>query len=221
MRYRDYKEFLQGGYYHIYNRGNNKQPIFLDRQDYLNFFKRIKLILGLPVPEFSRSPLVTQGDSFDISRQSKSLHIKPFIPNSFSILSNCLMPNHFHFLIGQNTAIGIDRFISKLCTSYSAYFNRKYNRVGHVFQDAFKAKPIESDEYLIYLSAYIHNNPDKPAQYQYSSFPDYIGERTNELYDTGFLLGMFNNDREAYKRFVLGFSQEQQDQIKDFLFDED
>ena len=106
------------------------------------------------------------------------------------------MPNHFHILIRQNTDLSLTKIISKICTSYSKYFNKKYDRVGALFQDQFKSEHVAKNEYLLWLSAYIHLNPiklidkdwkekgirnrkkalDYLAYYQYSSYLDYIGK---------------------------------------------
>jgi len=207
MQDRDYKIFRAGEYYHVYNRGNNKQPIFLDTQDYLNFLKRLHLVLGT-----ARVPLVAV--------QGAPLRIKPLPANSFTLASYCLMPNHFHFLIRQNTDMAISKLIHKLCTSYTAYFNNKYNYVGHLFQDQFKAKLVNNDTYFKYLSAYIHNNHSDPLHYSYSSFQDVIGKRNGVLCDINLVLGMFNNSPEEYKKFVLDFSYTDKKLIEHLLFED-
>jgi REP element-mobilizing transposase RayT len=203
MNARDYKLFRFNNYYHIFNRGNNKQPIFLDEQDYLVFLNRFKLALGLAkVPPKSR------------------IRVKAFPLNSFAIICYCLMPNHFHFLIRQNTNINIDRLMAKVCTSYAKYFNLKYNHIGNVFQDRFKSKIIEGDSYFTYLSSYIHNNPVNPLEYNFSSFKDYCRLREEGLCDKTFLLGLFEDNSEKYKQFVLGFSENNRESIKELLFED-
>ena len=200
MQNRDYKIFKPDHYYHIFNRGNNKQDIFLDDQDYLNFLKRLKFTLGL-------------------SDQKSGLRITPLPLNSFSIVAYCLMPNHFHFLIKQNAQVGIDRLVSRVCTSYGSYFNKKYNRVGHWLQDAFKAKVVDSDEYLLHLSAYIHNNPDNPFAYDYSSLPDILGKRAGQLCERSLLLNYVGNITEKYESFVKNFTKEKEKTIQHLLLD--
>jgi REP element-mobilizing transposase RayT len=200
MKFRDYKTFCPGQIYHIFNRGNQKNNVFLEESDYLNFLKRLKIVLGQSL--------------------SYGLRIKPLPIESFSILCYCLMPNHFHFLIQQNSDVGIDRLITKVCTSYAMYFNKKYKKVGNLFQDAFKAKLVDSDSYLAYLSAYIHNNPTNIETYQYSSFPDYCGVRLGQICKQGLLLGIFNNDRLAYKKFVSGYNPNYERKIQNLIFEE-
>lgn len=202
MRYRDYKLFRSGCYYHVYNRGNNKQRIFLTDKDHLNFLKRIKFILGmLPVTRYET-------------------RIRPLPVGAFSIVAYCLMPNHFHFLIRQNTETGVDAFIKKLCTSYVGYFNRQYQHVGGLFQDQFKAKLVENDSYAKYLSAYIHSNPAN-LEYPYSSYLDIIGSRQGKIVDRSVILSWFENKPEMYQQFVEDFGKKEEQQIQDLLFDED
>lgn len=205
MNSRDYKILRADHCYHIYNRGNNKELIFIDDQDYFSFLKRLKVALfgASALPGFA-----------------SRIRIKSLPAGAFTILSYCLMPNHYHFLIRQNQDTTIDRLISRVCTSYAKYFNLKYKRVGNLFQDTFKAKLIDSDAYLTYLSAYIHNNPANPLDYDYSSFKDYLGLRRGQLCDKNFILRMFDNDAQKYKNFVMSFNETYLSKIKDYLFEE-
>jgi putative transposase len=107
------------------------------------------------------------------------------------------MPNHFHIVLKEKVDGGITRFIQKLCTGYSMYYNKKYNHSGTIFQGQFKAKHVDNDDYFRYLIQYIHLNPfgiEEPDMtrgaksdhldeaiaysktYEYSSFKDYLGE---------------------------------------------
>lgn len=73
----------------------------------------------------------------------------------------CLMPNHFHLLVRCKSEKGISNLMQRLKTAYTMYFNKRYERVGALFQGAFKAEHANSDEYLKYLFSYIHLNPVK------------------------------------------------------------
>jgi len=105
----------------------------------------------------------------------------------------CLMPNHFHLLLTPQVEGGISAFMHKVCTAYSMYFNRRYNRTGTLLEGPFKSSWVDNDTYLKYLYAYIHLNPLKLWQredldteiadadileflksYTYSSLPDYL-----------------------------------------------
>ena len=99
---------------------------------------------------------------------------------SFEVIAYCLMENHFHLVMKIES--GMDRIMKKICTRYSFYFNSKYERVGHLFQDRYKSIPIENDVYLLTVVRYVHNNPVKagicPAdKYRWSSWRNYAEER--------------------------------------------
>ena len=201
MNTRDYKIFRAGHFYHIYNRGDNRENIFLDDQDFAAFLIRLKVALGISV--------------------KSTLRIKPFPADSFTIAAYCLMPNHFHFLVRQNADASIGDLIKKLTTSYVKYFNAKHKRIGNLFQDTFKAKLIDSDSYLSYITAYIHNNPTDPFSYAYSSLPEYIGTRNGNLCNPEFILGFFKGNKELYKSFVQNYTLKDHEKIKYLVFDED
>jgi len=123
------------------------------------------------------------------------------------LICYCLMKNHFHLILRENKLGEIARFIQKLCTSYAMYFNLKNKRTGYVFQGPYKEKNIDSDEYLLQLSAYIHNNPIElginPEQYKWSSYLDYLSGLDSNLVKSP-ILGYFseNNKVAAYQEFV-------------------
>jgi REP element-mobilizing transposase RayT len=183
MKTRDYKELCKGNYYHVYNRGVNRERIFLDKQDYQAFLLRLRVCLGY--------------------KNRSSLRIKPFDMGLFSIVAYCLMDNHYHLLIRQNTDIGIGLLVNKLCTSYAVFFNKKYSRVGHLFQDIYKVKLIHDDYYLDQVSAYIHNNPENPLQWDFSSLKEYINKPY--ICDVKILLARFNNSLEEYLDYLKHF----------------
>lgn len=162
--------FVNGYYYHIYNRGSEKKNIFNNNWDYNRLLKTIKYYqLEGPKPRLSKY-LISQDHTL------KPISDKKIV----DIICYCLMPNHFHFLIKQLKDGGITEFISKLSNSYTKYYNTKYNRVGPLLQGEFKATLIESDEQLIHVSRYIHLNPIASLlvknlnQYRWSSYKEYI-----------------------------------------------
>jgi len=180
MKYRDYKENGENIYFHVYNRGNRKENIFLDKEDF-NFF-----ILRL-----------TQNIRPDIGTP-KRMMVYPC--ETFSLLAYALLPNHFHLLIRQNKDIPIHKLILKVCTSYAIYFNKKYNKIGHVFQDQFKQKMVESDAHLKWLSAYIHQNPvlhnvsKNLKDYKWTSYQEYFNlENFDKLCEKNILIDQFDN----------------------------
>lgn len=185
---RDYKPNFVGAYFHAYNRGANKELIFLDEQDYSNFIYRAKILLGLvPLPQRT-----TKG----------GLRLKVLPLKAVEILSYCLMPNHFHFLVKQNEVNGLKMFLHRLCTSYSTYFNKKYERVGHIFQGIYKSKSVLEDSYLTQLTAYIHLNPPLPFDWKYSSILAYLGKENNGLANPKMFMDMHNLTFKNYKSFL-------------------
>jgi putative transposase len=210
MNYRDYKLFASNTYWHVYNRGNSKQDIFLDKQDYEFFLCRFEeylypIPLKIPIKGIPDGNL--QGGA-SLVEESHTPYIRKVLPpDSFSLLSYCLMPNHFHLEIKQNADIPVSKLISQLCTSYSKYFNKKYSKIGGVFQDAFKAVLIDKDPYLLWLSAYIHNNPKTAglvmdlADYPWSSYQDYVGLRNGTLCNKELILSYYSGI-ESYKQFI-------------------
>ena len=179
--------FTAGGFYHVYNRGHNKQTIFYEAKDYQRYLKRLR--------EYLEKHEVT-------------------------VLAYCLMPNHIHLILRQDGDESIDRFIHRLHTAYTMYFNKKYERVGAVFQGKFKAKPIDTDEYLLHVSRYIHINPVelldtqpqglalsvKLEKYPWSSYGEYVENRLNPLCDSTIIRNYFSNSpmrgKTTYRSFV-------------------
>ncbi len=146
------KQFIENGYYHLYNRGVEKRTIFKDKQDYAVFLHYIQKYLD-PNPGSDPKSLAKEVD----------------------LIAFCLMPNHFHLQVKQKTKHGITKLIRAVCTSYTMYFNKKYDRVGTLFQGKYKAALILDDPYLIHLSRYIHLNPGSdPESYPYSSYRYYL-----------------------------------------------
>ncbi len=200
MKRRDYKNIGINSIHHVYNRGNNKELIFLDNQDRRAFMFRVGLAIGIEKDTLNTS---------DVAAMPKSrAQIIPFSDSSFKIHAFCLMPNHFHILIEQTGEIPVSKFMHKICTSYSMYMNKKYHRVGHIFQDRFKSVLVETDAQLKWTSAYIHTNPIKdglaknPKEYRWSSYQDFVMGRHNPLLTTDFLLSVFENRDNFAKQNV-------------------
>lgn len=143
---------IQGEYYHIYNRGVDKREVFLNYKDY----ERFAFLLGACN---DKSPLLNSAhyyrgfasieDFFKGRKQEKLVNIVCF----------CLMPNHFHLLLRQREENGISKFIQKVSTGYTMYFNNKNIRSGALFQGVFKSVHVDKDKYLKHLATYIHSNP--------------------------------------------------------------
>lgn len=150
------KEYKENSFYHLYNRGVEKRIIFLDEQDYSVFLSYLKTYI-LPKDEKNLHNKLADPK---VNYKEKDKIIKLLRLNNFhgnlELLAYCLMPNHFHFLVYQKTSDTIDKFMNSLITRYVMYFNKKYKRVGPLFQGLYKAVSVETDEQLIHLSRYIH-----------------------------------------------------------------
>ncbi|AJQ29423.1 transposase [Pelosinus fermentans] len=124
----------------------------------------------------------------------------------YFLYAYCVMDNHIHLIIKEGKD-PIASIVKRIATSYSYYFNKKYKRIGHVFQERFKSENIEDDSYLLAAIRYVHQNPVKPGigtvdGYKWSSYRDYIGIARN-LTDTREVLGILSNFNEkALMEFV-------------------
>jgi putative transposase len=180
------KEYDEKQYYHVYNRGVEKREIFLDDQDYTVFIGLIKKYLTGENPN-----------------KSTNRHKFKHLGDDVKLLSYCLMPNHFHLLLYQESEKGISQFMRKLATGYVMYFNNRYNRVGGLFQGRFKASLINSDPYLYHISRYIHLNPKEYSDYPYSSLKYYSRPESSPVWlTTDKVLELFDNSSEQYLSFV-------------------
>ncbi|MBI2103841.1 transposase [Candidatus Woesebacteria bacterium] len=205
---------IENGYYHIYNRGVEKRIIFQDTQDYKVFLKYLKESLSpLPDPKNLEKNFTLQGTSFKgVPRQPKNFYRK------IELHSFCLMPNHFHLLIKQIEKGSMQGLMRSLLTRYSTYFNKKYKRVGPLFQGRYKAVLVNNEEYLLHLTRYIHLNPTeytKNIVSWYSSYADYLSLRKTKWVKPKFVLAFFNNQTipeikkyNSYKNFVEKYEQD-------------
>ena len=142
-------QFTKDNYYHVFNRGVDKRNIFESKEDLYYFFNRLT--------------------DLNFDSQNKDLNIKRYRSSDkkvveiegsalVSIIAYCLLPNHFHLVLRQESEDGISKFMQKLGTSYTMYFNQKYKRSGSLFQGKFKANIIGGDFGLPVLSVYVNLN---------------------------------------------------------------
>lgn len=122
---------------------------------------------------------------------------------NYKIYAYCLMNNHVHIII-FDCLNQLSKIIQSIAVSYSSYYNKKYERVGHLFQNRFKSKCVENDTYLKSLIRYIHQNPDKAGicktnNYKWSSFNDFFNDNT--LIDKKYVLSLFDNNINFFADF--------------------
>ncbi len=193
------KTYVEDGFYHVYNRGVEKRTIFEDEQDYKVFLKYLKEALSSPPdPKSLKVTVPLKGASFKgVPKQPKNFQ------KEIELLAFCLMPNHFHLLLKQTNSESMESFMRSVITRYSMYFNKRYKRVGKLFQGHYKACLVNSEEYLLHLSRYIHLNPlefqNKPKNI-YSSYRNYLGLTKAEWINPELILSYFNKaDKTLYK----------------------
>jgi len=215
------KEYIEGGYYHIYNRGVDKRTIFEDDQDYKTFLSYLKFYLTAPNLRGDSSQ-----DKIPPSKQLNNYH------EQISLISYCLMPNHFHIMVQQHTYDTINYFMRSLATKYVRYFNTKHNRIGPLFQGTYKAAHITNEYQFTYLTKYIHRNPlslpaykESPRRelhtYQYSSYPNYLGQFSQSWITKDDILTYFSNTNPnlSYQNFVEDSEPDDITIIKDYTID--
>lgn len=210
---------VAGEIYHVFNRSVAKQPIFLTDGDYNRALEVINFYRFGPLPlrfsHYKRLPTDQRKDFIeDLTKTGRQ---------NIAILSFCLMPNHFHFLLKPLEDKATSIFMRKFQDSYSKYFNTRQKRTGSLFQAMFKAVRIETDDQLIHVSRYIHLNPasshvvkaESLSDYPWSSYKEFIKEKNEFITETKLVLDYFKT-RESYKKFVLDQAdyQSKLDQIK-------
>lgn len=190
-------DFTIGEHYHIFNRGVDGRNIFSDRYDLERFLQSMTIfnstepIGSIYENSFNKSELG--------GRASKSSKLVSFI-------CFCVNPNHYHFLISPLVDDGVEKFMHKIGTGYTMYFNEKHKRSGVLFQGKYKAIYIDSNEYLLHLSAYINLN-DKihqlggsASKLVRSSWEEYSGDACDDDFcDKEIVLGQFSGKKEYVK----------------------
>ncbi len=208
------KEYVEGGVYHVYNRGVEKRDIFIDDNDYKTFLYFLKTYLS--------NPEILKESTSQKSQKGSTLFKTLFNPSranfydEVELLAYCLMPNHYHLLVRQKNKDSMLKFMKCLATNYSMYFNKRHERVGSLFQGVYKAVLVKSDEYLLHISRYIHLNPlkgfnpqedadpqedaqgdfseqqiDQLHQYNWSSYDEYLDKRSTKWVNTRLIWEIF------------------------------
>lgn len=204
-----------GEFYHLYNRGNSKQKIFIDDKDRDRFVKLLYLCNSTKNIRFREDIVEKKIDAWDFKRGEQIVSIGAWV----------LMPNHFHLYLTPSPRShlgegGVSLFMRKLCTGYSMYFNIKHSRTGKLFEGAFKSLQMIRDEQAKYIFSYIHLNPVKLIdpqwkesglknnkktleflnKYKWSSYQDYLSKKRpeNKILTKKDFPAYFNN-RKVFK----------------------
>ena len=184
---------VTGEYYHIYNRGVDKRVIFADHADLNRFF--------ICLSEFNSVEPVGSIYAKSFATKKKKYNSKRLV----DFIAYCLNPNHYHLLLYQVTDGGISEFLKRLNGGYTNYFNKKHKRVGSLFQGTFRSSHVDSNEYLLHLSAYINLNNNEflqiPSLPSKSSWGEYIGVEKEPICNTEIILSQFRSKHE-YQEFA-------------------
>ena len=196
--------FVPELHYHIYNRGNNRERIFFESDNYLYFLKKIKEYL-VPVAD---------------------VLVYCLMPTHYHIVARVKPKQTSEILKTSDVSDEVSKAMMKLSVSYTKAINKRFQRAGVLFQGQFQAKPILTSAYLLNLCRYIHGNPVKDglvadvSQWQYSNYLEWIGERDGKLVDRDFIENQFGN-AEEYKKFLFEYLRSRQlpDDVRKFLDD--
>jgi putative transposase len=208
-------QFSNDNYYHILNRGVDGRQVFLDEFDYKRFLESLENFNTKDHKTIQRSRL-------DKLEAKPLLEVSPLV----EIVCYCLLPNHFHLLLRQLKENGISKFMQKVGTGYSYYFNTKYNRRGALFQGSFKPVLIKDNSQFLHISRYIHLNAldsSNPGwregkicnwdlakknleNYLWSSYPVFIGRKKIDICHPESLLGAFESPAD-YENFMREWSE--------------
>lgn len=189
---------FENAFYHVFNRGLNKQNIFFDTDDYNKFFQ-----------------ILTQ--------------LKTKNHYDHAIYSYVLMPSHFHLLI-QTKKVPIATIMKTISIRYVVYLNKKYNRVGILFQNRFKSKLCDKDVYFLGVSRYIHLNPvvaglvHNAESYPWSSLEELLGTSERSIIDREEVLRLLDNSvlgKISYQEFLLGGIKNWNELEKEYSFESD
>lgn len=204
--------FTENAFYHIYNRGVEKRQIFLEKNDYFRFIHDLYEFndtqpaqnLFYKIPSFH---------SYEVEPRKREVLVE--------ILAFCLMPNHFHLMVRQLQENGIIEFMQKLGTGYTMFFNKKYQRVGPLFQGRFRAAAVTQESHLLHLPMYMHLNPldtivpswrtnkiinQQQAEkflesYRWSSHLDYMGKKNFPSIISRKFFDAYFKDSQGYKNY--------------------
>ena len=182
------KTDIPESYYHIYFRGGNRSRIFREARDFEKMLQLFARYLSLEDAKGS------SGRAF------------PNYHGKVELLAFCLMPNHVHLFIYQYQQGAMTEFMRSLLTSYSMYFNKKYKRSGPLFESRYKASLILNDAYHLHISRYIHLNPKRWREYEYSSLPYYLQQVSDDWISPNRVLELFPDTTE-YLKFVSDYEE--------------
>lgn len=195
--------FATGEFYHVYNRGTDKRIVFSDEYDMGRFIQSMKEFNTVdPIGSIYENSFKKNKFGNPTSKLKGEKELVRFV-------AFCVNPNHYHFLLEQLVDNGVSMFMKRLGGGYTKYFNEKHKRSGVLFQGKFKAIHIDSNEYLLHVSAYVNlndrvhqlGNPTSKLVKSRSSWGEYTVESKSDFCSKGIILDQFKNTQE-YQRFA-------------------
>lgn len=188
------KVYTAGGWYHLFNRGTNRQTIFHSNKDYL--FYRQCLYEYLTPKRSQIKNLQSKGYSEEtLDRKLRYLSELKNYSQEIKLVAFTLMPNHIHLQVRQKERYSIVSFIRSLHTRYAIYHSKKHGTIGPLFQGRYKATHRQDDSFILKVSKYIHLNPrdigQDPFNYRWSSLRYYKAQKTPSWIDTETIIKKF------------------------------
>jgi len=185
-------------YYHVFNRGVEKRKIFCNASDYERFILGLKEFNNIDSAVELRHIKEANGKSYG-SRTSVNERL-------VEVVAYCLNPNHYHLILKEEIEGGTAKFIQKLATGYTNYFNKKYKRSGVLFQGQYKRVEIKNNPQLLYLSAYVNGNYyihgiEKFGKWKYSSLPEYSRSAKSDFCYKDDVIKQLGNAGNDYNQF--------------------
>ncbi|MBI5934717.1 MAG: transposase [Chloroflexi bacterium] len=200
--------FLPDQYYHFYNRGNNRQVVFFERDNYLYFLKGVQKYL---VPYMDVLVYTLMPTHYHVlGRVRQGAKTSEFLKNSEVSASQTSEVSETSEVLTSSKQVSLA--MQKFGISYTKAINKRFDRVGALFQGQFQAKPIQSYEHLLNLCVYIHGNPVKdglvslPENWEYSNYLEWMGLRKGSLVHRDFIEQNFGSSEE-YKRLITKYIQ--------------
>ncbi len=200
--------FVEGEYYHVFNRGLDKRAIFHDKEDLDYFLHRMK--------DFNSSIAV---GGHRMQQYDKYQQLLSPASKLVEVVSYCLLPNHFHLILKQSYQNGITNFMQRIGTGYVKYFNKKYGRSGALFQGRFKATKIETS--LEFVSVYVnlnnkHHHIDAQKNLVASSYDEFLGHTESNICTQNEISAIVDSvgDYEEYALMQSDYFTQRKDALK-------
>ncbi len=184
-------QFAPENYYHIYNRGVDKRSIFCDKEDILRFLECMR--------DFNT--IDPSGGLYQMSFIKDKPQLRGLASKLVKFVAYCLNQNHYHFMLEPLVENGVQKFMHRLSTGYTMYFNEKYERSGSLFQGSYKSIHIDTNAYLLHLSVYVNLNnrvhkdlnEEWFKEVKFSSFTEYKNDTPYRYCDMSIILEQFNS----------------------------